>query len=414
MRVHLYGNTLNLSYNLAGFLRRFGIDAHFFLDNYSPALQDYPWWEDSNITLNNLPSWLHYYPSKPFFLLPSKITNKMISDFSKCDIALVSGYGPIVAMKAKIPFVFYSIGSDLNCINVQEEVISVFRSRGSLKSKLFRLIKIICFTPLQKKAIEKKASRILVSMGYQINPYINKYNLGFKTTLTRLPWDIEKYYILPNVNLTEKYKQFDIVFFMISRHQFSSVWLDIKGNDKFLRAFGSFVKTGNKNVKLILINKGTDVNISKKIIADLNINKYVEWVEQMEKSGIRDFESIPNCVVVDQFWHDDIGKRYKLDKDNPKMGFGFGAIEAMAAAKPLITAFSDTKFYNELTPAIFSCFTEKEILNSLLTIYEMSKEMRKEIGKKGQKFVKQWHGYENVIPLYIDELKKVLEMEKKP
>ncbi|MBL0145302.1 MAG: hypothetical protein IPP48_05650 [Chitinophagaceae bacterium] len=233
MKVHLYGNTLNNSYNLTIFLRELGIDAHFFLDNHSPLQQDYPWWEDKDISVSNLPDWIHYFPAKPFFLFPGKTIRNLIKEFGKCDIALVCGYGPIVAMKAKVPFVFYSAGSDLNCLDVKEELISIFRTKSTIKAKILRLIKILTFTPLQKKALQQKANRIMVGMGYQVKSYVNKFGLAHKTTKHRLAWDINKYAIKPNTTLTEKYKSFDIVFFMIARHNFSSVWLDIKGNDKF-------------------------------------------------------------------------------------------------------------------------------------------------------------------------------------
>ncbi len=408
MKVHLYGNTLNNAYNLTIFLRKLGIDAECFLDDHSSASQDYPWWEDKDLSPTNLPAWIHYYPTKPFFLFPSKNTKKMIKDFGKCDVALVSCFGPIVAMKANVPFVFYTVGGDLNCIDVKEELISVFRTQSSLKAKFLRLVKILTYTPLQKKAIINYADKIMVLMGYQINPYIKKFNLESKTIKARLAWDINKYSIEPDTILYEKYKTFDIVFFMIARHAFSSIWLDVKGNDKFLRAFASFVTNGNKNVKLILVNKGVDVHLSKKIISDFGIDKYVEWVEQMDKDGVRAYESMPNCVVVDQFWHDDLAIRYPLDKGNLKMGFGSGAIEALAASKPLITAFTEKAFYEENMPPILYAFTEKEIEGRLHEVYNMTNEEKEAMGKKGFEFIYKWHDYTNVLNLYINALKDVL------
>jgi glycosyltransferase involved in cell wall biosynthesis len=407
MKVHLYGNTLNNAYNLTVFLRKHGIDATLFLDNHSPAAQDYPSWEDSDLTLDKLPNWIKYYPTKPFFLLPNRITRKMIKDFGKCDVALVSCFGPIVAMKAKVPFVFYSVGSDLNSINILEELKSLFNSPATLKAKLMRVVKIITYSPLQKIAIQKRANKILVLMGYQVNTYINKFNLQHKTTKGRLAWDINKYAVEVDKNLFEKYKAFDIVFFMIARHNFASIYLDPKGNDKFLRAFSSFVKE-KKNVKLILINKGTDVHLSKKIIDNLAIGHYIEWVEQMDKNGVRAFESMPNCVVVDQFWHDNLDVRYPLDKGNLKMGFGSGAIEALAASKPLITAFTDDDFYEGNRPPVLSAFTEKEIEIRLHEVYNMTNQERQSMGKLGYDFVYRWHNYTQVTePIYINALKEV-------
>ena len=245
-------------------------------------------------------------------------------------------------------------------------------------------------------------------MGYQVNPYINKFNLQSKTIKARLAWDINKYAIEPDKILYEKYKSFEVVFFMIARHGFSSIWLDVKGNDKFLKAFASFVESGRKNVKLILINKGVDVHISRKIIANHNIQDYVEWVDQMDKDGVRAYESIPNCVVVDQFWHDDLAIRYPLDKGNLKMCFGSGAIEALAASKPLITAFTDKDFYEGNMPPILHAFTQKEIEERLHEVYSMTSEEKAGMGKKGFEFIYKWHDYTNISNLYINALKDVL------
>lgn len=414
MKVHLYGNTLNNSYNLTIFLRKHGVDAILFLDNHSPAAQDYPSWEDKDVTLDNLPEWIQYYPTKPFFLFPSEITKKMIKDFASCDVALVCGFGPILAMKAKVPFVFYSIGSDLNLLGVWVEVKSIFIAPSTIKARFLRLVKILTYTPLQKIALQKHAKKILVLMGYQVNTFINKYNLQDKTTKGRLAWDINKYAVNSVSNLYEKYKTFDIVFFMIARHGFSSIFLDPKGNDKFLKAFASFVANGNKNVKLVLINKGTDVNLSKKIIHNFSLNIYVEWVEQMDKDGIRAYESLPNCVVVDQFWHNDLGDRYPLDRGNLKMGFGSGAIEALAASKPLITSFTDFDFYENIIPPALSAYTETEIEARLHEVYNMTPMERNELGRKGYDFVYKWHDYTRVTEkIYIKALKEVYNETKK-
>ena len=99
MKVHLYGNTLNSAYHLTKLMRSKGIDAILFLDQSSVHEQDYPWWDDPTINKNNLPNWIKYYTTFPFFLFPNKETRRMIKDFGDCDIALVSCYGPMLAMK---------------------------------------------------------------------------------------------------------------------------------------------------------------------------------------------------------------------------------------------------------------------------------------------------------------------------
>lgn len=412
MKVYLYGNILNNSYNLTKFLRAKGVDAEMFLDDASALGQDYPWWEDANLSPDNLPDWIHYYKIKPDFLFPQSGLKKMISDFSKCDIGLVCGWGPIIASRAKIPYFYYSHGSDLNITDFAENITGALRKILLLKKPNgFR--SFVKFARIQKKAI-MNADRIGILMGYQVNPYIKKYGLLSKMKKIRLAWDIEKYKVVRNETLTEKYKQYDIVFFMLARHIWKSVWNDfIKGNDKFLRAFARFVKDKKPNVRLVMIEKGEDLEESKKIISSYGIQNYVEWVKEMNKDGIRAYNSLDNVVVVDQFWHDRWFVRYPEDKAKPRIGFGSAGIEALCAEKPLITVFFDEDFYEGNHPPILSAFTEDEIYSRLVESLEMGSEKRKVLGRKGYEFVKKYHGWENTIDQYISILKEILEEKEK-
>jgi hypothetical protein len=190
MKVYLYGNILNKSYNLTLFLRAKGIDVEMFLDDSSALQQDYPWWEDSILNEVNLPQWIHYYKVEPNFLLPPPMLREIIRCSSRCDVALVCGRGPIVATRANVPFLFYSYGGDFNITKIGENIYSqltqilFFKKPKGLKTSLLN-------THTQYQAI-KRADRIGIVMGYQINPYV-KY-LGFlsKMQTMRMAWDIDK------------------------------------------------------------------------------------------------------------------------------------------------------------------------------------------------------------------------------
>jgi hypothetical protein len=409
MKVHVYGNTLNSAYHLTKILRDKGINAEMFLDNTSPMQQDYPWWDENLISKNNLPSWVHYFETFPFFLFPNKQTKQLIEDFSKCDIALVSCYGPILAMKAKVPFVFYSLGSDLNMISLKKDFkIALFNS-SSFKIKIRKLIKIITFSPLQATAVKKYANRIIIYMGYQYNPFIKYYNLQYKTRKLCYPKDVINYKTQPDEVLIRKYEKYRIVFFMLSRHSWASEWSEYKGNDKFLKAFVRFVNDRNPNVLLISANKGIDIKKSKKIIVESKIESYVEWVEDMPKYILKKYQALSNMVMVDNFWHDRWFVQFPEDKYEPKVGFGFGSIESLAAERPLLTAFKDHEFYNGEQPPIFDAFTEEEIYNKINQIYDMTIDQLNETGKKGYDFALKWHEQTNVIDKHIDILKEVLK-----
>ncbi len=407
MKVHVYGNTLNSAFHLTKVLRDKGIDAEMFLDNSSAAQQDFPWWDDKSVSAENLPSWLHYYPIFPNFVLPSGKTRKLIDDFSKCDVALVSCYGPMLAMRAKIPFVFHSLGSDLNTIDYRDEISALIYSSLTLKNRILKLIKILIFIRLQSKALKSYASRIIVYMGYQYKTYIVKHGLRLKTVKLTYPKDVINYAVPVDEQLNEEYKRFDSVFFMQSRHSWKSVWNDIKGNDKFIRAFARYVKSGKRNVVLIMANKGVDVGASKALAKELEISAYIQWVDDMPKYQLKKYQSLPNMVTVDNFWHDKWFERYPQDKDAPKVGFGFGCIEALASKSLLITAFKDHEFYGGESPPILDAFTEDEIFRRLMQLDEMPAKERERMRNAGYDFVLKWHEQTRIIDKHIEILNEV-------
>lgn len=413
MKVHLYGNTLNSAYHLTMVMRAKGIDAILFLDQSSVHEQDYPWWDDPSITENNLPSWIKYYKTFPFFLFPDKETKRMINDFSDCDIALVSCYGPMLAMKAKVPFVFYSLGSDLKMIAIKKDLAAVFFDSQSIKDKIRKLIKIIAYSPLQRKAIIKHASRIIIYMGYQYHPFIKAYGLENKTNKLCYPKDVLHYAIPEDQLLKEKYSKYKIVFFMFSRHSWYSVWNEYKGNDKFIRAFARFVKENNANVLLISTNKGIDIKRSKKIVAEENITSFIEWIDDMPKYLLKKYQSLPNVIMVDNFWHDRWFIQFPEDSKQPKVGFGFGGIESLASKRPLITAFKDEEFYQGNMPPILYAFTEEEIYQRIKQSYQMTLEDLKKMGECGYEFALQWHEQTKTIDTHINILRDVLATKEK-
>jgi hypothetical protein len=410
IKVHLYGNTLNNSYNLTVFLRRKGIDAELFLDDSSSLQQDYPWWEDTHLSQNNLPFWIHYYKVKPDFIFPQIELKNLISDFSKCDIALVCGWGPIIAYRAGVPFLFHSYGSDLNITAIFEGVLDALRSLTRFRVPR-GLKSLFLFGPLQRNAI-RKADRLGIYMGYQVNPYVKPLGVLHKMKKLRLAWDIDKYRIQENRELAKKYQSYEVVYFMIARHSWKSIWSDPKGNNKFIKAFAKFVDDFNPNVLLVLIEKGIDVNQSKKLISSLGIEQKVEWLKEMNKDGIRAYNSINNVVAVDQFWHNEWYRRYPSDRSKPRIGFGSGSIEALSSERPLITTFFDEDFYDGSHPPILSAFTEEEIYKRLIESIKMGAEGRKLLGQKGYEFVKKYHGWENAVELHINCLTEILEERK--
>ncbi|MFL5482617.1 MAG: hypothetical protein ACJ8AK_10555 [Gemmatimonadaceae bacterium] len=388
------------------FLRAKGIDAEMFLDDSSPGGQNYPWWEHASLSPDNLPEWIHYRRvSERDYLLKSQAFRKLSSEFARGDIALLTAWGPILASAAGIPHVFYSYGGDLMAAHTRRELTEGVRrviggKRPGIRPTLLGM--------RQRKALQESTDVVAIMMGWQIENYVRPLGLIGKMARTRLPWRVDDYEANPVAELVRKYDSFDVVFFMLTRHSWRSLWSDLKGNDKFIRAFAAFVHQRPGNFKLICIDKGPDVEASRQLISRLGIERYVEWIPEMNKDGMRAYYSLPNGVVVDQFWHDEWYRRYPADEGYPRIGFGSGSIEALCARRPLITVFFDREFYDGAEPPILKAFTVPEIHARLREAVDMGPERRRELGERGHAFVRRYHDWSVVTDRYIALLEETM------
>jgi hypothetical protein len=139
----------------------------------------------------------------------------------------------------------------------------------------------------------------------------------------------------------------------------------------------------------------------------------VEWVQEMNKDQMRGFYSLPNVVVVDQFWHDEWQQRFPADSPLPRIGFGSGSIEALSAKRPLITVFFDQPFYGGATPPVLYAFREDEIYTRIVESIEMGDEGRREMGERGHAFVMKYHDWRTTIDAYTEQLVAVLDARRK-
>lgn len=406
MKIFLYGNVLNNAYNLTRFLRRQGFDAEMFLDDTAPASQNYPWWEHRTLTPNTLPHWIHYHRvTQADFIFKRRRFRDMARQFAACDVALVCHWGPILAEEANVRCMFFSYGGDLLVAHSSREAFEMVQRvlRGNKPGIRQFLVGL-----RQRRALKRHVSAIGIAMGYQIDNYMRPLGLLPKMLRIRLAWDVDEYLPRPDPELVARYAQYEVVYFMLARHSWRSVWNDLKGNDKFIRAYARFLGRSGAKVKLVMIDKGTDVSASKRLVDQLGIGGAVEWVAEMPKDLLRQYYSLPNVVVVDQFWHDQWRDRYPLDV-TPRIGFGSGAIEALCAKRPLLTVFFEQEFYDGETPPILAAFTEDEILTQLHRSIELGTEGRRDLGERGHAFVRQYHDWRTTTKMYSDRLQSLMD-----
>lgn len=85
-----------------------------------------------------------------------------------------------------------------------------------------------------------------------------------------------------------KRKGYTIVFHHCQQQWANPVHsLFYKGNDKLIRGFANFVKEYPlKKLRLVMVERGTDVQLSKKLISELGIDDHVIWFSFMPRKEI--------------------------------------------------------------------------------------------------------------------------------
>lgn len=167
--------------------------------------------------------------------------------------------------------------------------------------------------------------------------------------------------------------EFDLVIFHHTRHQWKtsleeSSW---KGNDKLITAFAEFIMKSNRyNACLILFEYGSDVEASKSLIKELNIEKHIRW-----------FSTMPRKDIMIGLSMSDIG----ASEFSISWIMGGTIYETLCSGKPLFHYLDESMYERENIFPHVSIKTPQDITNHLLN-YVQNPEYYINLGKEG----KEW------------------------
>ena len=248
----------NVGYLTSTLLRNNGLNVDLLLDTKN----SYPEKFDSKL-LEGYPSWfIQYHLNKKFWQL--KILKTMRNN--KYDLIHAYVELPIFAYLSRRNYMVQALGSDFRELATSNTI------RGKLLQRAY-----------------KKAKVILFSMPDHL-PLYNQLNLN-NGIFFPLPVDLTVFKPM----IQDKYNAKKFVIF----HPTNLNW-SIKRNDILINGFANFTKS-TPNSLLLIVDRGIDSLKTKKLISDLNIENYVEYVKgpinslQMRKF----FNSVD--VVADAF-----------------------------------------------------------------------------------------------------------------
>lgn len=168
-------------------------------------------------------------------------------------------------------------------------------------------------------------------------------------------------------------KSSDLVLFHHARHIWHShaTPVSYKGNDKLIRGFASFLaKHQDVRPALICIEYGIDVNASKRLAAELGVDKYIHWFPMMARKELMIGVSLCDisCGEFSVSWN-----------------FGGTIVEALTMGKPLLHYRNDAMYPEEELFPIMNAHTAEDIEQGL-SAYVRDPEHHQRIGLQSREW----------------------------
>lgn len=406
VRIAFFGNVANNFYQLAKALRRWpDMDAHLYLDA-GDASQNSPENDDPELG-KKYPDWIHRVPRARLDekLLPWR--RKLVREFARYDIVVVSGGGPMFANYSGRPVVFFATGGDITMAPFPTEF-------SFLHHGLVAKLKCYWFGNLQKRGI-RRCSHLWI---LPFPPLLHGFRkLGIpedRITASFCPLviDTERFVEDPEPlksgvhAVQEILSRFDFSVFHPSRllmkvapsMRSAGQW---KGNDILIRAFAMFIERSKaKRAGLVLIERPEDIVeapdalAAKNLIRDLGIEQNVLWLKPPNGSGFTRSELVAIYSACDVA-AGDFGAGW----------FGSITLEGLALSRPVI-GYVDERAMKQMYswhPLLSSNTVEGNA--ELIMKLSSDPEFRRERGAAGRRWVEEFHAPASAGAMYAQRLR---------
>lgn len=260
----LQAGYLGFSYSMVKELRRKGIESDILTSkqylNQNTSNPEDP--RNFDEKLDSLPEWIHVYDLKK---VDWKI--KVLKEMRKYDLIHSNMEMPIFAMLSHKKYIAQSIGDDLRDLAFRNSI------KGRLLRRAYNHADMFIFSwPPHKSYVEK----------------LQLENVKF------IPW-LWSTQIFSNHQKKEHMKNNVLTLF----HPMTQNW-EMKGNDKFLRAFVKICKE-KKNIFLYLVLWGPNEKDALELLSIPEVNEHIEIIKgPISRQKMIEFMS-KSDVIVEQF-----------------------------------------------------------------------------------------------------------------
>lgn len=412
MRINLFGGVLAFDYMLAGWLRSRGVDAHYYF-NLKHSEGDYPWWEDPSFDRHQMPDWCHFYPFRVPYLYRAPLGRTgraFIRDFDVADLLVVIGEGTFLTHHFRRPYAVWSCGFEVE-VAVPGPVdwsAALGRLRG--RHEPVNLQRALNHRHVARAL--RRAQSVISVMEFQVPTYLRQAGVIENVCVLPMMYDCTRYRRSPDPALDAMYAAENVVFFLPTRHTYDTYSTNDKGADKVIRAFARFLGTGG-NARLILVDKGIRVEDSKAAVASLGISHRVDWVPHLEKERLKNYYSIPNVVVLDQFQNESTIEPALHAAMRQYGARGSIFAEAMCIGAPVVSNVGVEWLRRfEPRPFIWDACSEDEIVAAMHAVALVPGAERRSGGEANRAWAFEHLHWERIIDEYILHFESLVRRQR--
>lgn len=315
------------------------------------------------------------------------------------DIVFCTGAVALLARILRRPYIYMCTGSDLD--QYSKYGCNIFQLQQAKEKFSKRMLRpVIKF--LYRNAI--KGSNMTIIAPYQYNDICT---LGYKK-LAFIPHPLEQEYLATDLDARKKnseklQKEYDCtwILFSATRQEWNQSLInenDYKGNDIIIRSFYNFTeKMKISDAKLFLIEKGSSVNESKKLIQKLGLEKYVVWLQPMNRKKLMEFYSGAH-ICFDQF---------------SQGCLALCAVESLACGSPTVSYIGplgrEAPFYQEDPPVLNS--NDPRVIANFIEKIVKDDDYRLAVERKSNEWVKQHCSYGKLVESFDNMINYVIQHE---
>jgi glycosyltransferase involved in cell wall biosynthesis len=407
LRIGLLGNICNNLYQIGKALRSDpGFDVRLFLDERADP-QESPESDDPELAIRPA-DWIERLPILWPRTMIAPWTSAVVRRLRTRDLLIASGTGPMFAQFAGRPYAFLVSGGDLTILPFADRALlfgrRTVRARTAAAATAW----------WQRRAI-RRATEI---WSQPFAPFVTALQTlrvsreRIATEYFPVVADTER---LANGNgdhaeadawVGEIRRRFDFTVFHPSRLMMNDAptlrltgqW---KGNDALFRGFAEFVRrSGASRAGLVLIERSVspDIERARAILHELGVAGQVLWLKPPRPFGFTRTELVPLYAAADVV-ADDFGIGW----------FGSVVLEGLALGRPVL-CFVDEDAMRQLYPwhPLLSTRDPGEIATLLHELYR-EPSRRDELGRRGRRWVEEFHAPAAVGRTYRERMRKLGE-----